>query len=616
MKKHIKIKSQITLFSLLIILITVLLGYFYTSMLSISYKNEAEQTVKELSMSNRNYLKSIVDSDMETLRSCGSFIDQQLIVSATVNDQLLLDSLKKVNHLNKFKRMSISDVNGNPITPNNNEDLFNKSFFQKALRGETSIETGNLSKYKGQITTNFATPIVFNRKVVGVLTASIDPDNYSDLLSTTFFDGEGYNLVGNSIGEIVIDSKNKNRLRNVKNIFELDFDNEKVIDQISNGETGFSKYKALGKERYAAFTPLGINDWIIFTVVPQDVITKKTTLVIKYTIMMWMGILAIFVAGWYFISAAARRSEKQNSELKILNNKYTSLVDVKGVILFEINVDTGNFTYNKNYQNRLCRLESLSHLENSILSSQVIHPEDVDGARIAIGNVLKNYKSDNYEVRIRHEDGHYFTFAVTLIPIFDSKNNLTYVMGYMDDITEQKSKMEYLQQKTQIDALTKIYNKETTRNLIESYLMSAESKVVMNAMIAVDVDNFKGVNDDFGHLFGDKVIVELASSLKSIFRESDIVGRFGGDEFTVYLKNVPSSAFVIERSKAIIESFSRQYKNEHKVQNISASVGIALHKGEATSFDVLYKRADVALYHAKNSGKSLIHMYEEDTEGN
>ena len=616
MKKHIKIKSQITIFSLLIILITVLLGYFYTSMLSISYKNEAEQTVKELSMSNRNYLKSIVDSDMETLRSCGSFIDQQLIVSATVNDQLLLDSLKKVNHLNKFKRMSISDVNGNPITPNNNEDLFNKSFFQKALRGETSIETGNLSKYKGQITTNFATPIVFNRKVVGVLTASIDPDNYSDLLSTTFFDGEGYNLVGNSIGEIVIDSKNKNRLRNVKNIFELDFDNEKVIDQISNGETGFSKYKALGKERYAAFTPLGINDWIIFTVVPQDVITKKTTLVIKYTIMMWMGILAIFVAGWYFISAAARRSEKQNSELKILNNKYTSLVDVKGVILFEINVDSGNFTYNKNYQNRLCRLESLSHLENSILSSQVIHPEDVDGARIAIGNVLKNYKSDNYEVRIRHEDGHYFTFAVTLIPIFDSKNNLTYVMGYMDDITEQKSKMEYLQQKTQIDALTKIYNKETTRNLIESYLMSAESKVVMNAMIAVDVDNFKGVNDDFGHLFGDKVIVELASSLKSIFRESDIVGRFGGDEFTVYLKNVPSSAFVIERSKAIIESFSRQYKNEHKVQNISASVGIALHKGEATSFDVLYKRADVALYHAKNSGKSLIHMYEEDTEGN
>ena len=616
MKKHIKIKSQITLFSLLIILITVLLGYFYTSMLSISYKNEAEQTVKELSMSNRNYLKSIVDSDMETLRSCGSFIDQQLIVSATVNDQLLLDSLKKVNHLNKFKRMSISDVNGNPITPNNNEDLFNKSFFQKALRGETSIETGNLSKYKGQITTNFATPIVFNRKVVVVLTASIDPDNYSDLLSTTFFDGEGYNLVGNSIGEIVIDSKNKNRLRNVKNIFELDFDNEKVIDQISNGETGFSKYKALGKERYAAFTPLGINDWIIFTVVPQDVITKKTTLVIKYTIMMWMGILAIFVAGWYFISAAARRSEKQNSELKILNNKYTSLVDVKGVILFEINVDSGNFTYNKNYQNRLCRLESLSHLENSILSSEVIHPEDVDGARIAIGNVLKNYKSDNYEVRIRHEDGHYFTFAVTLIPIFDSKNNLTYVMGYMDDITEQKSKMEYLQQKTQIDALTKIYNKETTRNLIESYLMSAESKVVMNAMIAVDVDNFKGVNDDFGHLFGDKVIVELASSLKSIFRESDIVGRFGGDEFTVYLKNVPSSAFVIERSKAIIESFSRQYKNEHKVQNISASVGIALHKGEATSFDVLYKRADVALYHAKNSGKSLIHMYEEDTEGN
>jgi diguanylate cyclase (GGDEF)-like protein len=596
---------------------TILLGYFYTSMLSVSYKNEAEQTVKELSMSNSNYLKNIVHSDMETLKSCGSFIDQQLIANSKVNEKNLIDALYKVNHINKFKRMAILDIKGNPITPETQKvNVFDKSYFQKALRGETAIETGILSKFEGKLVTNFATPIMFNRKVVAVLTASIDSNNYSELLNTTFFDGEGYNVVVNSIGEVVIDSSNKNRIQNVKNLFEVDFENETVIDQVSSGEIGFSKYTASGKDRYAAFTPLGINDWIIFTVVPQDVITKKTTLVIKYTIMMWMGILAIFVAGWYFISAAARRSEKQNSELKILNNKYTSLVDVKGVILFEIDVDTGNFTYNKNYQNKLCRLESLSHLENNILSSEVYHSDDVEGAKAAIDHVLKNYTSDNYEVRVRHEDGHYFTFAVTLIPIFDSKNNLTYIMGYMDDITEQKSKMEYLQQKTRIDGLTKIYNKETTRNLIESYLMSSESKIVMNAMIAVDVDNFKGINDDFGHLFGDNVIVELAASLKSIFRDSDIVGRFGGDEFTVFLKNIPSSAFVIERSKAIIESFSRQYKNEHMVQNISASVGIALHNGEAMSFEVLYKRADVALYHAKNSGKSLIHMYEEDTEGN
>lgn len=595
---------------------TVLLGYFYTTMITISYKNEAEQTVKELSVSNTNYLKKIVQSDMDTLISCATSIEQQLTEKSPIDQSTLIDALKKVDQVNKFKRMSVFDLKGNSVTNgDSNTGLIDKSYFQRALRGGTSIDTGKLSYYEGKKTTNFATPIIVNRKIAYILTASIDTNTYADLLNTTFFEGEGYNIVVNSIGEIIIDSPNKNRIKKIKNIFELSFNDKRAMDLISRGEAGFSQYSADGKKRYAAFTPLGINDWILFSVVPQDVITKKTSLVIKYTVMMWMGILAIFVSGWYFISATARRSEKQNKELKILNNKYTSLIDVKGVILFEINVCTGKFTYNKNYHNKLGRIESMSQLENDVLCSLVIHPEDLQALREAIKYVMKNKASSNYEVRIRYEDGIYLLFRVTLIPIFESKNLLSCIMGYMDDITEHRSEMEYLKQKTQIDSLTKIYNKEATRNLINNYLKLPDSKQYLNAMIAIDVDNFKGINDDFGHLFGDIVITELAASLKSIFRESDIVGRFGGDEFMVFLKNIPSSAFVVDRAKTIIKSFSRQYQNEGKLQNISASVGIALHESEELDFDELYKKADIALYHAKNSGKSLIHMYEKDTEG-
>jgi diguanylate cyclase (GGDEF)-like protein len=585
-------------------------------MLTISYKNEAEQTVKELSVSNTNYLKKLVQSDMETLISCATFIENQLADKSAIDENVLTKSLNNMNHSNKFKSMTIFDLKGNSLTNKSAKgDLFNKSYFQRALRGETSIETGKIESFEGKKATNFATPILVNRKITYILTASIDTNTYTKLLNTTFFDGEGYNIVVNSIGEIIIDSPNKNRIHNIKNIFELSYKNKNAIDQISKGEAGFSQYSADDNERYAAFTPLGINDWILFTVVPQDVISKKTNLVIKYTVIMWMGILAIFVSGWYFISAAARRSEKQNIELRILNNKYSSLVDVKGVILFEIDVNTGKFSYNKNYQNNLGRIESMSELENDVLSSLVIHPDDIDSPREAIKYVIKNKTSSNYEVRLRHEDGIYLLYRVTLIPIFESKNVLSCIMGYMDDITEHRSEMEYLKQKTEIDSLTKIYNKEATRNLINNYLKLPDSKQYLNAMIAIDVDNFKGVNDDFGHLFGDIVITELAASLKSIFRDSDIVGRFGGDEFMVFLKNVPTSAFVVDRSKTIIKAFSRQYQNEGKLQNISASVGIALHEGEDLDFDDLYKKADIALYHAKNSGKSLIHMYEKDTEG-
>lgn len=595
---------------------TILLGYFYTTLLATSYKNEVEQTVKELSASNANNLKKLVKSDMDTLISCSTFIEQGLVDRSTIDEDVLIELLNKVNHTNKFKGMTIFDLKGNALTSQEiQEDLFNKSYYQRALRGETSIETGKLSNYEGKGNTNFATPILVNRKIAFILIASTETTTYYNLLNTTFFKGEGYNIVTNSIGEIIIDSTNKNRIRKIKNIFELNFKNKNAADQISEGSAGFSKYSAYGKERYAAFTPLGINDWTLFTVVPQNVISKKTSLVIKYTALMWMGILAIFVAGWYFISAAARRSEKQNIELKILNNKYASLEDVKGVILFEIDVNTGKFTYNKNYQKKLGRIESLSQLENDVLCSLVIHPEDKDNTRAAINYVIKNKISSNYEVRIRHEDGIYLLFRVTLIPIFESKNVLSCIIGYMDDITEHRNEMEYLKQKTEIDSLTKIYNKEATRNLINNYFKLPDSKQYLNAMIAIDVDNFKGVNDDFGHLFGDNVITELAASLKSIFRDSDIVGRFGGDEFIVFLKNVPTSAFVVDRAKIIIKAFSRQYQNEGKLQNISASVGISLHEGEDMDFDELYKKADIALYHAKNSGKSLIHMYEKDTEG-
>lgn len=156
-----------------------------------------------------------------------------------------------------------------------------------------------------------------------------------------------------------------------------------------------------------------------------------------------------------------------------------------------------------------------------------------------------------------------------------------------------------------LDELTNVYNRRTAENEIEEYLKHVGTKEHY-AFLIVDLDDFKLINDTYGHQIGDRVLSLFAGALSRMFRKTDVIGRFGGDEFLVLLKDVDSRQSVEER----LGLLGKEIEKEDAPCNVSYSIGIALGEG-CGEYQKLFRQADVALYHAKNKGKNCYFYYDD-----
>ena len=157
--------------------------------------------------------------------------------------------------------------------------------------------------------------------------------------------------------------------------------------------------------------------------------------------------------------------------------------------------------------------------------------------------------------------------------------------------------------------MTDLNNKMATERKIREYMEKYPDK--QGVLFVLDVDNFKKINDTMGHAFGDEVLRSLAVRLQSMFRATDIVGRTGGDEFMVFLKDIREIS-MIEREGRKIEQFFHQFEvGEYVKYSVTASVGAAVFPGDGKSFEELYKAADNALYVSKRHGKNQLSFYKK-----
>ncbi len=210
------------------------------------------------------------------------------------------------------------------------------------------------------------------------------------------------------------------------------------------------------------------------------------------------------------------------------------------------------------------------------------------------------------DIRLIPKSGipHYYKISYQLI--YDNENNPLFAIGKAFDINEQKS----LELRSKTDLLTNCFNKVTSENLIADTI--SEHPNGMHALFIVDIDNFKAINDNLGHHFGDLVLSEVAGNLRSYFRTDDILGRIGGDEFIVFLKNVTDVSIIESKAMNISKAFQNTYSGEHGDYKISGSIGIACFPRDGKTFEELYKASDKALYQSKLSGKDRYTFYSED----
>lgn len=171
-------------------------------------------------------------------------------------------------------------------------------------------------------------------------------------------------------------------------------------------------------------------------------------------------------------------------------------------------------------------------------------------------------------------------------------------------LREQNKIRTILERAAMLDGLTGIYNRKAVEETIEKALHTA-GDATSAAMLVIDVDNFKQINDCMGHLFGDIVLKECADRLNSMFGKEGVVGRIGGDEFIVFLYECPDLAQIEKKISRFIHDFYILTDAGEK-QKVSVSAGIAQADAKANTFLMLYQQADNALYRAKQTGKERI----------
>lgn len=169
------------------------------------------------------------------------------------------------------------------------------------------------------------------------------------------------------------------------------------------------------------------------------------------------------------------------------------------------------------------------------------------------------------------------------------------------DIDEEKREEQKLVTAAKMDKMTMVYNRETTMDSIRKIL--CEEPDHNHVLFMIDVDNFKNLNDSKGHQAGDEFLIDLAAEIKGSFRESDIVGRIGGDEFFALMRNVPGDSITLRKAQELLNTM-QEVCEDYKDLNLSTSIGISLYPEDGKTLDELYAQADGALYEAKRKGKN------------
>ncbi|MBP3243370.1 MAG: GGDEF domain-containing protein [Ruminococcus sp.] len=185
-------------------------------------------------------------------------------------------------------------------------------------------------------------------------------------------------------------------------------------------------------------------------------------------------------------------------------------------------------------------------------------------------------------------------------------------------VSPVKAFVSSLDTKASTDQLTGILNKKAFEEMASQRLETSLS-IERHALILLDLDNFKGVNDNLGHAYGDKVLSKTGSILRGTFSTEDFLGRVGGDEFAVLLNGVPENdneflEFVKGKCRELCEQFASNYTGDNGDYKISASIGVSLCPDHGRDFDVLYKASDSALYISKKKGKDTYTIYSPETQ--
>lgn len=236
----------------------------------------------------------------------------------------------------------------------------------------------------------------------------------------------------------------------------------------------------------------------------------------------------------------------------------------------------------------------------------------------AMNDMIEWEKHWDGEIWNRHRNGGVFPHRLNLAAVTNDQGKVTHYVAAFNDITQQKQAEEIIHNLAFFDPLTNLPNRRLLQDRLHHTLASSARNNRHGAILFMDLDNFKELNDTKGHNIGDMLLVEVAQRLQACVREDDTVARLGGDEFVVVLNDLnPSREQAAVQAESIAEKMRGAINEGFDLQGnryyTSPSIGICLFQGDGTCCEDLLKRADTAMYQAKQSGRDAIRFFDPAT---
>lgn len=302
-------------------------------------------------------------------------------------------------------------------------------------------------------------------------------------------------------------------------------------------------------------------------------------------------LLVVITAVFITVEIARRRNMARKA---LENQRYEQLSELSNEFLYEYNIREGT-------------LNLTEQTAGFLGCGRKIQKPETMAQKYPVFGYMISQEENNTEHECLLPGGKVRWLKVISKMVLDTTGRPWYAVGKLIDIQMEREIKTQLEARAQRDSLTGVYNSATSHQLMRQVL-EEEDRNGTGAMIIMDIDYFKQINDYLGHYTGDQVLKETAEILQACFRTDDIVGRLGGDEFVVFMKAVSDSEIVKQRCTEVLDRVKEVTMEKHG-KEVTLSIGAAMAGGE-TDYDVLYRKADQALYQIKKHGRSGVLVME------
>lgn len=629
-KEYKKITVIIMIMCLAVIAQIIGLFRFNRKMYDMSLEHSMQQ-VDELS----GYVEKNLHLELEQYINVLRINQLQMAQEESIFCKRMMTNLAEICRISGLKMMGISDLDGRGVDSTGKiHNISYKNLRQSIENDEVYIS--NVLNNGNETLIFIGVPLKIKGEISGILWGKYGLSESADNIQISDSAYKYFQIVDDK-GNYLFTSRNKFALKNDSDAGHQNIWNklekyeyadgmtvQKIAEMVQNGEQGNFYIEKDGEGRYVSFRPLKINNWYLFAVQVdyelQTFVHRMRDISFQFYAMLAIGLAIIFGMIYNLIYSMYKRMVKQHREIQAIN-----------VMLEETLIQTRNIAFAIDFRLKQMFFYGFPGKEGTYCCPfSQIRPQNMLERGIIDGENMDKYQKLYQSLIVKQEKCPPVVLhsqvgqekrwmRVSIVSKVDK--GAEQIIGVLEDYDEQKEKdlqienhlddIKKIKKKSKTDFLTKIYNREAFLDKIQTALEESDRNGQTGALLIMDLDHFKDVNDTLGHGMGDTVLQETANVLKSFFRKDDIVGRLGGDEFVVFTKNIRNVQAFEQRIKELNKLLCNTYHKAEQSVQVSASIGIALTDTEHFTFEALYEGADQALYQVKNTSRNGYQIYSE-----